>query len=232
MTAAPRTIATVALVLVLVANGVVACRRDEGSTTGTVEGGSLRVVPTSAQLTVGESAQLRAAGSAGHVVWSSSNPLVATVEFGKVIGTGAGSATIRAVSGGSRADASIIVVAPVPTPSYSGDIYPIIISRGCGGCHGGAEGVSFASVTTSYDLLITRRTNDEPNPRLLVQPGDSLASYLFGQVKNLGVPAFDNMPPGANCSVPGPSPRPGNCLSIDEIRLLGLWIQQGARRDP
>jgi hypothetical protein len=92
--------------------------------------------------------------------------------------------------------------------------------------------MSFASMATSYDVLITRRTNDEAAQRLLVQPGDSLASYLFGQVKNLGVPLADNMPPGANCSVPGPAPRPANCLSIDEIRLLGLWIQQGARRDP
>jgi len=57
----------------------------------------------------------------------------------------------------------------------------------------------------------------------LVVSGDSLSSYFFGQVKRVA-PSFsdDYMPPG--CST--------NCVTTEQVRIIGLWIQQGARRDP
>src|SRR5215475_4477062 len=60
---------------------------------------TLIVSPRTAHVNVGGSVQLAASGSSGGITWSSSDPTVATVTFGKVTGVASGTATIRAISG-------------------------------------------------------------------------------------------------------------------------------------
>ena len=73
---------------------------------------TLTVNPKTAHLSVGGTTQLRVIGASGTVTWSSSADTVATVSFGKVTGVASGTATIRAVSGTSRATATITVSRP------------------------------------------------------------------------------------------------------------------------
>ena len=75
---------------------------------------SISVSPTAVTVLVGESTQLVVAcspsgSSLDAVVWSSSNPSVATVEDGLVTGVAVGSATITALSGSLSASASVTV---------------------------------------------------------------------------------------------------------------------------
>ena len=72
----------------------------------------LTVVPGVAELQVGESTQLSVAGATTAVSWSSSDPSVATVEFGRVTAVGAGRAVVVAGSGSESARASVTVVRP------------------------------------------------------------------------------------------------------------------------
>ena len=73
---------------------------------------ALAVSPKTAHLHVGETMQLRVTGASGPVTWSSTDDTIATVSLGKVTGVASGTTAIRAVSGTSRALATITVSRP------------------------------------------------------------------------------------------------------------------------
>ena len=73
---------------------------------------TLAVSPKTVHLHVGSTLQLRVTGASGPVTWSSSADTIATVSLGKVTGVASGTTTIRAVSGTSRATATITVSIP------------------------------------------------------------------------------------------------------------------------
>ena len=73
---------------------------------------ALDLSPKVTELVVGETAQLSVAGATGAVAWSSSDPTVATVDFGRVDAIGVGTAIIVAVSGDESARTTITVDPP------------------------------------------------------------------------------------------------------------------------
>jgi hypothetical protein len=103
----PRFLSVVTATAVVTAGIVAGC---SGFTpVGSDAPASLAVNPRTSHVNVGESIQLHVAGASGGVSWSSSDPSVASVTFGRVTGVGSGNVTIHAVSGAAVANAIVSV---------------------------------------------------------------------------------------------------------------------------
>jgi hypothetical protein len=192
-----------------------------GSTTRMVTncgGGTLTGLGTSVSYNSGFGWISTASLSSGTLTQGSSATL--TISVSSIApGTQTGAVTVTGIGVASQA----VQVSFTRTATYSGDVYPIIQARGCVGCHGspGTEGMSFSTMIDSYNTLLSR-TSPDHGIRLVI-PFNQGGSYFYGQV-NRSAPAFsdDYMPPG--CTT--------NCLSTEQVRIVGVWIQQGAIRDP
>ena len=173
-------------------------------------------------------------GSGWMTRFLASNPLPAgsstplTITVGVIPpGTVTGTVTVSATGVTSR----VINVSFTRIATWSGDVWGFLNAR-CLGCHGagntaGNENISFFDVNTSYTQITTRNSVDHGTKLVNIITanvlGDSTSSYFFGQVKRTA-PSFsdDYMPPGCTTT----------CLTTEQVRIVGVWIQQGARRDP
>jgi hypothetical protein len=97
-----------------------------------------------------------------------------------------------------------VVVPDLPEISFQGDVQSIIIAN-CSesGCHSG-NGGEFPLV--SYDEIQSH-----------VTPGDARESEIYKSIT------------GKGATLMPPSPRP--VLTNDAIRLIYIWIQQGAKNN-
>lgn len=94
------------------------------------------------------------------------------------------------------------------TPVFETDIQPLLIKK-CADCHSGAD----AQGGLRLDALVDLYRGGTSGPILV--PGNAQKSFLFH------ITASAEMPP----------PREGAALTIDELELLRVWIDRGAKAD-
>lgn len=109
---------------------------------------------------------------------------------------------------------------PVPpaSPSFSQDVNPIFVTKGCtaGSCHGGGRGdlTLTTSASVNYANLVNVQSSDPAY--LLVEPGDPQNSYLVMKVEGR---AGSRMP------------LTGTPLTANQIQTIRNWIASGAPND-
>lgn len=101
---------------------------------------------------------------------------------------------------------------PIDTAYFSTEVSPIFTQH-CWVCHPDMGGLDLGA-TEAYNALVNVTTTGY-SPQKRIVPGDPSASVLWHKVS--GSPDYGiNMPPN------------GTYLSIEELRTIRDWIEQGA----
>lgn len=149
-------------------------------------------------------------------------------------GGGGGGATASQGSGP-------VVTCPIPavptTPTWSGDIYPLLHSPTCGSsatsCHGGASAqgrLDYSQSSSALYLALVNQPSTAFNPTgwAIIKPSDSAHSWLYEKV----APAIPGEPGKAATGSKTGSQMPlGGTLCTATTDTLKRWIDQGAQNN-
>jgi hypothetical protein len=136
-------------------------------------------------------------------------------DSGMMMGTDAGTGTDSGMMMGT--DSGTPDSGMMDAPSWSEDVYPILMSR-CAGCHGAAGGLALGGgAAAAYDQLVDVDARADCEPMVRIAPGDPDQSVLFRKIS------------GATC---GPRmPAGGAPLDAAQIETIRAWIAAGAMED-
>jgi hypothetical protein len=150
-------------------------------------------------------------------------------------GGGGGGATMG--SGGSGQVVSCPITSVPTTPTWSGDIYPLLHSPTCGSsatsCHGGASAQGRLDYSLSSPALYAALV-DQPSTTFsvsgwaIIKSNDSAHSWLYEKV----APAIAGEPGKAATGSKTGSQMPlGGTLCTTTTDTLKRWIDQGAQNN-
>ncbi len=140
-------------------------------------------------------------------------------------------------SASSGASPAPVVSCPIPTapatPTWAGDVYPLLHSPTCGSsaisCHGGVGAQGRLDYSASSSALFAALVN-QPSTTFntpgwaIVKPGDSAHSWIYEKVR----PTSGGQP-GLAAGNPVGSQMPlGGALCTATTDTLQRWIDQGA----
>lgn len=149
--------------------------------------------------------------------------LIAACGNGAVSGGGTGPRGGRGSAGGDAGtdarsgEGSLGISCSAASPTFSGDVHPIL--QACGGerCHGG-----LAIGAWPYDQLVgapASRDHCDPSA-VIVKPGDLDGSYLMHKLTGVGM-----------CPHTSQMPSLGAPLPAADIQTIADWICRGAPND-
>lgn len=164
--------------------------------------------------------------------------VLATALLGLTVACGGGGGEAGGVLGGGPGQVVTCPITSVPTtPTWSGDIYPLLHSSTCGSaatsCHGGASAQGRLDYSLSSSALYAALV-DQPSTTFsvpgwaIIKSSDSAHSWLYEKV----APTIAGEPGKAATGSKTGSQMPlGGSLCTTTTDTLKRWIDQGAQNN-